>query len=382
VKLATDRLITQLHLRVESAKAGHDMKYEQFDFESKVLHHQEHIQRYLDGQHPIPLNIEIDLTNACNHRCSFCVWATYIGEVRATLPLGIVISTLDELKALGTKSINWTGGGEPVLYKGFYEALDYSYQLGLENGLITNFSLIREEHDDQILEQLLWARVSMAGGLREQYREIQGVDDFDKVIANLKCISEKRRVRRSKLTLGIAMLVKPGNLHSVPDMVELASDIGLDYLQLREDMFISPPEKAWWKKQVIPVFNRAEKRAEEIGLKLLGAKYIDTQEYLNLPSKCHAHHFVLGINAEGYVAFCKNTRDNPDFYIGDLRKETFSNIWEESLKKREMESSINPISCATFCKNMGINKAIEDVVQCNITLPLVDPEPPVHVNFL
>lgn len=358
------------------------MQYKQFDFETKVLHHHEHIQRYLDGLRPVPLNIEIDLTNACNHRCSFCVCATYIGEVRATLPLEVVTRTLDELKELGTKSINWTGGGEPTLHKGFTTALDHSYSLGLQNGLISNFSQIKEEYDDQILDQLVWARISMAGGTAEKYREIQGVDDFDKVVQNLTRVSRKRAERNSSLNLGIAMMVKPGNLFSVPDMVDIAIDLGIDYVQLRGDMFMSEPEKIWWNKQAFPIIKKAEESAQGTGLEILGAKYIETQQFLEYPAKCHAHHFVLGINAEGYVAFCKNTRDNPKFYLGNLKEQTFKEIWATSAKARDLEQSITPVNCATFCKNMGINKAIEDVVRGVATIPLVAAEVPETLNFL
>ena len=293
--------------------------------------------------------------------------------------------TLDELSLLGTKSINWTGGGEPTLHKGFSAALAHSYSLGLENGLISNFSQIKEEYDDQILDQLIWTRVSMAGGTAEKYREIQGVNDFDKVIRNLTRVCQKRTERKSSMNLGIAMMVKPGNLLSVPEMVKRALDIGVDYVQLRGDMFMSEPEKIWWNKQAYPIIQQAVEMADGTGLEIVGAKYIETQQFLEYPSKCHAHHFVLGINAEGYVAFCKNTRDNPKFYLGNLKEQSFTKIWETSTTAHELEQTVTPVNCATFCKNMGINKAIEDVIQGTTSLssiPLSASETPETINFL
>lgn len=358
------------------------MQYEQFNFEEKVLYHENHIQRYLDGTRPVPLNIEIDLTNACNHRCSFCVWGDYIQTTRATLPFEVVIQCLNDLKLLGTKSINWTGGGEPTLHKEFYKLLNYSSKLGLENGLITNASLIREEYDEQLLDQLVWLRASMAGGNAEHYRKIQGADDFEKVLSNLKRLSMKRTSRHSKISLGIAMLVTRDNLSSVMSLVDRSIDLGIDYLQLREDMFMLESDKLWWNEEARLVIEEAENRVQSTMLKILGATYQKAQRHLEYPQKCHAHHFVLGINAEGYVAFCKNTRDNPDFYIGNLKEQSFSEIWETSLKNRELEASINPIKCATFCKNMGINAAIERVSQKSADLPEKMDPIPVHPNFL
>ena len=59
---------------------------------------------------------------------------------------------------------------------------------------------------------------------------------------------------------------------------------------------------------------------------ILTEGYVSFQKYVDYPKKCYAHNFVMTINGEGYVFFCKNTRDNPLFYIGSLYKETVSKI--------------------------------------------------------
>ena len=76
----------------------------------------------------------------------------------------------------------------------------------------------------------------------------------------------------------------------------------------------------------------------------------------------------MTINAEGNVVFCKNTRDNPLFYIGSLYKKTFSQIWKNSKIKKDLEKNIKPANCATFCKNMQINKAVEDLINKKVSL--------------
>lgn len=118
------------------------------------------------------------------------------------------------------------------------------------------------------------------------------------------------------------------------------------------------------------------------GLQLLGARYLEAQAAVGYPSKCHAHHFVCTINAEGYVCFCKNTRDNPDFYIGNVLTESFAEIWERSARAFDLEGRINPANCATFCKNMDINRALEDVVRDKVPADPPRGRPPIHTNFL
>jgi MoaA/NifB/PqqE/SkfB family radical SAM enzyme len=308
----------------------------------------------------VQLLVEIDLTNGCNHRCSFCQWGNYIQENRTTLSEELVRKTLRELKGLGTKSINWTGGGEPTLHKGFYRLLDDSYNLGLENGLLTNGSLLKNY--PQLLEQLVWLRVSMSGGDRESYLAVQGRDDFDKVLGNLKELVDTAYSFDSKpCDIGVAFLLNRENLHTLIPLTERLINIGVDYLQIRQDMYSDEMDKVWWEDTALRYIEEAEAAVSGYHMEILGARYVDAQKFLSYPKKCHAHHFVAAINAEGHVCFCKNTRDNPDFWIGNIHERSLKDIWESSLAVRQLESKINPANCATFCKNMDINRAVEDV---------------------
>ena len=95
------------------------LELNQFDILSKTLTHESHIKSILNGNRPFPLHLEIDLTNACNHRCEFCVWSELLSKDKSTLPFDLVIKVLGNIKDLGTKAITWTGGGEPLLHKRF-----------------------------------------------------------------------------------------------------------------------------------------------------------------------------------------------------------------------------------------------------------------------
>jgi MoaA/NifB/PqqE/SkfB family radical SAM enzyme len=358
------------------------VEYRQFDFYAKTLFHAEHVERYVAGARPVPLNVEIDLTNACNHRCTFCQWADYIQASRATLPEPVVRRTLGELRALGTRAITWTGGGEPTLHKGFFALLDHADRLGLDNGLLTNGSRLAPERDEQVLGQLEWLRVSMAGGDPVSYRAVQGRDDFELVLGNLRRLAAAKRRRGAATDLGVAFLVTPVSVRSLRPFAGLLADAGVDYLQVRQDMYAGGAERRWWHDEVLPVVREVAGEVAGRGLRLLGARYLDAQADVAYPSRCHAHHFVCAINAEGHVCFCKNTRDKPEFYIGNVLTEPFTEIWARSARALELEARINPANCATFCKNMDINRAVEDVVRGRAPADPAGGDPPVHPNFL
>ena len=87
------------------------MKLKNFDFTQKVYLHPEHVVKLKNSGRPFPMTIEVDLTNHCNHRCSFCCWgediAVEFGGEQNTIskPNAIDIGSND---AMGNKTIyNW-----------------------------------------------------------------------------------------------------------------------------------------------------------------------------------------------------------------------------------------------------------------------------------
>ena len=71
-----------------------------------------------------PEHVVIDLTNRCNNDCIAC-WtrSPLLGNNRPEpewhkqqLKTDVVLSLIDELAALGTSIIRFTGGGEPFLH--------------------------------------------------------------------------------------------------------------------------------------------------------------------------------------------------------------------------------------------------------------------------
>ena len=357
------------------------MKLGIFDKYKTVLSQTEHVKKFLDSKRPTAINFEIDLTNGCNHRCSFCQWGSWIQSNRATIKSEIITKTLPQLIKYGTKAITWTGGGEPTVHKDFFKLLNLSYRLGLENGLLTNGSLLTEEFDEQLLKQLVFLRISMAGGNRKAYHKVQGRDDFDLVINNLSRIGKLKRKLKSKTTLGVAFLANRENADSIEDFVETLIDSNCDYLQVRRDNYIKEKEKKWWADNIGKKCDELAKYTRKKGLDILSEGYVSSQKYVDYPTKCHAHFFVMAINAEGNVTFCKNTKDNPKVYIGNLYKKTFSDIWLSSKINQKLEKDIKPKNCATFCKNMQINTAIEDLMNKKISLKNHQNKKVLHKNF-
>ena len=106
---------------------------------NKVLYHPERVKEWMDvGDTSAPITVKIDLTNVCNHNCPGCIDAELIANDNNELSLVLLKELLNDMKMLGVKGINYTGGGEPTAHKSFSDIIRYTAKLGFDIGLICN----------------------------------------------------------------------------------------------------------------------------------------------------------------------------------------------------------------------------------------------------
>jgi len=80
------------------------MKLKNFDFNKKVQLHPDQINKINSNSRPFPLTVEVDLTNHCNHRCSFCVWGEHISTDKSSLLKKNLFKCIDGMKILGASN--------------------------------------------------------------------------------------------------------------------------------------------------------------------------------------------------------------------------------------------------------------------------------------
>ena len=342
------------------------MKLENFDFSKKIFYHPDKIQKYKDGKRPFPTTVEIDLTNNCNHKCSFCFYADSIG--RGGMPVletKIIKKRIKEMKELGVRGISFTGGGEPLLHPDFLEIVTYSKEQGLDIGLITNGSAINQKKVEILNKNLTWIRISMAGGDPESYKKVQGVDQFQKVIDNIKLLNNEKEKLNGKLNIGIRILITPDNINSLSNLSQKFNDIKIDYIQVAPDQFTKDKGKFWYSNESQNKFKRFEESLKSPNIKLLTSNYVWGQDKLDIPQKCYAHFFQIALCAEGDLIFCKNARGAKKFTLGNIYKNTIKEIWD-SKNNKALENWVKPSNCGLYCKHIDMNNSMEKIINPKI----------------
>ncbi len=125
----------------------------------KLIHHPEVVKKLKDERKASPISLQIGPTSRCNLKCSFCSNANRAKHEE--LELEDIVTLLGELRHRGLKTVEWTGGGDPTMYKHINMVIAIARKLGLEQGMITNGILLREDLSEKSLKALKWIRVSV-----------------------------------------------------------------------------------------------------------------------------------------------------------------------------------------------------------------------------
>jgi len=123
----------------------------------KLAHHPEVIMM-LQNKRVAPISLQMAPTSKCNLNCEFC--SNVNRDKTESLEFKDVLELIYRLKALGLKTVEWTGGGDPTCWDSLEGAVDYCEMLGLEQGLITN-GLNLHKYSESFFNRLMWVRISM-----------------------------------------------------------------------------------------------------------------------------------------------------------------------------------------------------------------------------
>lgn len=123
----------------------------------KLIHHPKVIEA-LQRNRAFPISLQIATTSKCQLNCSFC--SNVNRKKKEELDYNLLLRTIFDMNRFGAKTVEWTGGGEPLLYSKINEVILVVNTYGMEQGLITN-GLELDKLESKKLDMLKWIRISM-----------------------------------------------------------------------------------------------------------------------------------------------------------------------------------------------------------------------------
>jgi radical SAM protein with 4Fe4S-binding SPASM domain len=204
-------------------------------------------------------------------------------------------------------------------------------------GFNTNATLIDEKRAETIME----ARVnevifSVDGATAETYNRIRVGANFDTTLRNIRRITTLRD-RNPNLRLGILLTATKSNYQEIPDLIKLASDLGLNRVMINgtepydektsHDILYSTEPSP----DIVEFFEEIVLQAQDLGMDI----QVPLLKPLDEPTFCPSLSTML-IRADGEVYPCSYfSTDDPFFWFGERRKHlgpiSFGNIAENPI---------------------------------------------------
>lgn len=328
-----------------------------YNFKNKAINHLDSFTSNLKVIKEPPVSVVIHPTNACNAKCPMCRYA----DLRVTnenIPLDKMKEIVHQLGKLGTKSIIFSGGGEPEIYAGLDEIIEIGASYGIKMGMVSNHLRYSPKLLDAIINHLSWLKISINAATPEAYEKAQGMDVavWPKLLENIKKTVNIRNERKTKLVLGGAFVVQQGNYKDVGIFVDMCSELGLDYAVFRPiqkfaetasleagSLSLTPEQF----KELTEICVEKEKNNTmkwcDNNLSKIPDIFTIVDRKKDYP-KCSSALVEAAIGGDGMVYPCCQHVGNPKFATGNVLEKTFADIWSSPQAKTTIDS-INPLSC-------------------------------------
>ncbi|MBQ9361090.1 MAG: radical SAM protein [Lachnospiraceae bacterium] len=343
----------------------------------KLLYHPQRVADFIAGNLIYPIEMEVGISGACNHRCIFCA-VDYMEYKPRMIDADVLCRNLEILGKKGLKSIIYAGEGDPMAHPEVVRIINETKKNGIDAAVSTNGVLFTKDKLEGCLKSLTWVRYSIAGATPETYSKIHQchIGDFDKAIDNMRSAADVKREKGLSVTLGAQLLLLPENKNEVEELARIVRDIGFDYFTVKP--FSQHPQS---KAKLQVDYSESEK----IGERLKKYETDDFKIYFRSKSienlgmekpyhDCCGLHFMTYMDSAGEVFPCIVFMGKDEFNYGNINDNDFDVIWESdrATKIREIfKGEFIKKNCRKNCRLDEINKYLDKIVY-----------PVEHVNFI
>lgn len=338
-----------------------------------------------------PEHVVVDLTNRCNTNCLLCwTYSPLLAKAdkppqswyKQTLSWTAFQQLVDDLATLGTKRIRFTGGGEPMLYPFFKEAVHYVRAKGIilaltTNGLCLNNSLtdvLAQEGIDELAVSL-WAATEKTW-LELHPRGKKG--DFYRILQQL----ERLKKNNPQVKINLLHVLCHSNVSEISPMCDLACALGADgvYLTLIDALSGTNHLLLTTEEQIeaLADIRRVKKRSyypeklyldniEGLEKRLTAVTQDACYDYDTVSElPCWMGWYFCRIMADGQVSPCCR---GVDYSMGNLNERGFREIWQGEaynlfrrmgLAADKSHAYFAAMNCYKMCDNLMHNILFRD----------------------
>lgn len=337
---------------------------------AKVLLWRQHLEGCAREDYLPPVTVDIDPSNKCNYDCKFCNAYDMITKSGKDMPEEHMLKLSDFLKEWGVNSVCIAGGGEPFMNKGMCALMERMYENELENGVITNGSLLTDRDISVMAKTCLWVGFSMDAAKSETYASIKGIKNdklFNKVLENISKLVKKSE--NTKCSVAYKYLLIPENQYEIYDAIKLAKSLGVRDFHLRPvgwDNLTKTKGKEDYNYDLESINKQIEEgqKLETKDFRVFGIRHKFNPDFTRKVnfSRCWAIPILPTFGADGNIHCCFDMRGNPDLILcrhypdpSEILK-----VWNTEYHKK-MIREIDVTKCPR-CTFGAYNEIVEKVI--------------------
>lgn len=337
----------------------------------KIFHYKNKLDSLSKDNNDItaPIHIRIKPTNVCNHNCWYCAYKVdhlQLGQdmiERDYIPEDKMMEIIDDCKDMGVKSLTFSGGGEPFVYRYFTQTIKKVIKNNISFASLTNGSKLYGEIAELFALHATWLRISIDGFDDKSYADYREIKEgeFSKILENMKNFI---KIPSRTCNLGISFIIDDKNYRKIYEFTKLMKDIGVDSIKLSACVVDNDGNKNNLYHQ--PFYQEAKKLSEQAKRELESDTFEVFDSYHLLEEKfekdytwCPYSQINPVIGADLNVYPCHDKAYNLDNgLVGNIKGVSFKDFW---MNDKNKFFKINPsMHCNNHCVVNDKNKMILD----------------------
>jgi MoaA/NifB/PqqE/SkfB family radical SAM enzyme len=317
-----------------------------------------------------PQSISFTITNACNLRCQMCGQWGEEGYIRCQperlkqeMKLADWKRLVDELADHHISSL-LLRGGEPFLFPGIIELLQYIHDKGLFTAIDTNGTRIKEYAEDIARIGKIHLTISLDGPeeIHDQVRGVKGT--FARVREGIFLLKEFEQKSGNPIGKSFNFTISPYSIYGLGELPEAVRSLGLNVVAIVPYYFFPTEVGKAYEKEMkeafdIPAFSWIGFHHESSGVEfdlfqteyrkyIANLKGITDFPYMAFseeqyrawfadaitpvgPLHCTNVEKLIDIQPNGEANFCV---DFVDYSMGNIRKATIAEVWNSERANR------------------------------------------------
>jgi len=184
---------------------------------------------------PLPRELQVEVTGACNLRCRMCLvrYRPPLDRARASLSLDRFRAIVDALPGLARVTLQ--GLGEPLMAPDLPAMVEHAARRGVRVGFNTNATLLTRAIAERLVDAGLdWLHVSLDGATPATYEGVREGARLATVRRHVAGLVEVMRARgASRPELALVFVAMRRNVAELPAVVRLAAAWGVPRVRVQ-----------------------------------------------------------------------------------------------------------------------------------------------------